>query len=46
MKWEESVGRRLDFTPRQKEKMLLSGQTRLGLRLTGKFKYRKYVYIL
>lgn len=35
-RWEESVKTRSGFTPAQKKKMLLSAETRLGLRMTAK----------
>ena len=35
--WEKSVGEREGFTRSEKGMMLLSNETRLGLRITGKF---------
>lgn len=34
--WKSSVDSRHDFSPAQKQKMLLSSQTIEGLRITGK----------
>lgn len=33
--WEECVNKQLGFTPAQKKMMLLSEETRKGLRITG-----------
>ena len=33
--WEESVESRTGFTKKQKKKMLLSSETRLGIKMTG-----------
>ena len=35
-KWEESVNKREDFKPCEQKRMLLSQETLLGLRMTGK----------
>ena len=36
-KWEESVNKREDFKPCEQKRMLLSQETLLGLRMTGKW---------
>ena len=36
-KWEESVNNRTGFTDAQKKAMLLSTETRNGLRMTSKY---------
>ena len=35
--WEDSVNKRKGFTAAQRAQMLLSSQTREGLRMTGKY---------
>lgn len=43
--WEKSVEARKEFTKTQKKQMLLSAETRLGLRMTGTFFKYINVYI-
>ena len=36
-KWEDMVKSRPGFSPSEKEKMLLTRETRVGIKITGKF---------